>query len=204
MQAAFELGNASGRKVVALNMDETMIAYGYSGRKGTVVTEHMWDDINDVLLVDGLSSSVTKMKMSLTACIASDTHVQSMLPQNLQAKKKTFPQYLADLADAILPENVAIKVRDSIWTTQETFVEWLNELHASLFELQRSHYFILIVDASRIHINEEIARRCAAFGFLLIFIPAGLTWLLQPLDVYVFADFKWRIKERPMKCAWRR
>ena len=98
MQAAFELGNASGRKVVALNMDETMIAYGYSSRKETVVTEHMWDDINDVLLVDGVSSSVTKMRMFLTACIASDTHVQSMLPQNLQAKKKTFPQYLADFA----------------------------------------------------------------------------------------------------------
>lgn len=195
-QAAFEIGNASNKKVVAINMDETMIAYGYARRKGTVLTAEFWDDVNDVLLCDGIKGSITKTNMSLSACIASDPEVQKLLPQTLRAKKAKFPLYLQDIADALLPEKVTIELGPSLWTTQESFKEWVSQLNESLQDLKDTHWFILVVDAARCHINEEIANWCYLLGFLMIFVPAGLTWMLQPLDVYVFADLKRRIKDR--------
>jgi hypothetical protein len=179
-------------------MDETMVAYNYVGKRGTVVNAQYWKDINATLLHDCVGASAAKTNMSLLACIASDHIIQGHLPQILKANKKKFPVYLIQIADELLPptSKVTIDVGDSIWSTQEFFEVYIKKLAASLDVFKETHGFVLVVDASTTHINDSIAQVVFNLGILLVFIPGGLTWLLQPLDVYIFGPMKTRLRER--------
>ena len=49
---------------------------------------------------------------------------------------------------------------------------------------------MLLLDACSIHMGSAFLRCCAWNGILVHFVPAKLTWLLQPLDTHAFARFK--------------
>ena len=130
--AAFDAAAATGKHVVWLNMDETMIAYAYKGQRGSVVNPQFWDDVNGCLLSDGTNPSEVKTNMTFLACIASDHTVQRQLPQVLKAQEKKFPQGLQDVAHHLMPENVVLLLDQSIWMTQDTFEQYLCFLHSFL------------------------------------------------------------------------
>ena len=48
----------------------------------------------------------------------------------------------------------------------------------------------LLLDACYIHMGPGFLRACARRGILVHYVPAKLTWLLQPLDTHAFARFK--------------
>ena len=194
--AAHDLFTAGDKKTVYLNMDETTIAYGYAKRKGTVVDHSAWEGVNSFMLYDAIGTGTTHTNVGLLACIASDPEIQRCLPQVLMVKAAKFPQYLRDLADTIMPACVSIWLQQSMWSTQLRFQDWLTELKQCLEPFRSTHEFILVVDASKTHYNEAICLFTYAAGIVFILLPAGLTWLLQPLDVYVFAEFKHAIKAR--------
>ena len=194
--AAHDVQSHPTKKLVYLNVDETMIAYGYKKQKGTVATGEFWEEVNENLLYDAVSTGQTHTNMSWIGVIASDPEVQKELPQVFRASKKKFPLYLKDYADQILPDNVEIWLAESMWMTQAGFLLWLHHLYTRLEGFIETHCFVLVADASKTHINEDIAAWCLLYGFVLVLIPGGLTWLLQPLDVYVFAGVKQRLKSR--------
>ena len=49
---------------------------------------------------------------------------------------------------------------------------------------------MLLLDACYIHMGGGFLRACARRGILVHYVPAKLTWLLQPLDTHAFARFK--------------
>ena len=49
---------------------------------------------------------------------------------------------------------------------------------------------MLLLDACPIHMGQGFLRACARRGILVHYVPAKLTWLLQPLDTHAFARFK--------------
>ena len=173
-----------------------MVAYGYKNTRGTVAMPEYWEEINTTLLYDAVSTSDTHTNMSWMAVIASDPEVQQALPQIFRASRKKFPQYLQDYADASLPENIEIWLAASMWSTQAGFLLWLHTLSKSVEKFKDTHSFILIADASKTHINEDIACWLVMYGIVFILLPGGLTWLLQPLDVYVFGQWKMRLRSR--------
>ena len=177
-------------------MDETMIAYSFANTRGTVVDPAIWVEINGHMLYDCVSKSATRTNMSWLASIASDPEIQRHLPQILKARKDKFPQYLRDVADLLLPDNVTIDLGESIWNDQKGFEEYVVRLHASLRPFAATRMFVLVVDASRTHISESIAARFFRLGILLVLLPGGLTWLLQPLDVYIFGPMKRALREK--------
>ena len=194
--AAFDLERYGGRQLVWLNMDETMIAYNYAHKKGTVADPKYWDNINASLLHEGIDTGSTRTNLSLLACMASDPMIQQRLPQVIKAKSKVFPQYLRDVVGELCPENVTIWCDSSAWNTQKAFEAWVLELARCLAEFEHTHRFILVVDASKTHINRTIALACYMIGLVFVLIPGGLTWMLQPCDVYLFASLKKRIRDR--------
>ena len=58
-----------------------------------------------------------------------------------------------------------------------------------LAALMETRQIFFVMDVSRPHIHYSIVNEACRFGFWVIFIPAKLTWLLQPLDVYAFARY---------------
>ena len=50
--------------------------------------------------------------------------------------------------------------------------------------------WILLLDAVRIHFHDRVLAAMIRNGFSAIYVPAGMTWLLQPLDTHCFSLFK--------------
>ena len=100
--AAHAVQSHATKKLVYINVDETMIAYGYKGTRGTVACKDSWEHINENLIYDAVSIGQTHTNMSWIAAIASDAAVQRALPQVFRASKQKFPLYLLDFAEAIM------------------------------------------------------------------------------------------------------
>ena len=129
--------------------------------------------------------------------IARDPEIQRALPQVFRASMKKFPMYLMEFADATQPDNLEIWLGKSTWTTQESFLLWLHLLADQLQRFKDTHQFVLVADALKAHINEDITSWCFIYDILFVLLPGGLTWLLQPLDVYVFGQWKLRFRTLP-------
>ena len=50
----------------------------------------------------------------------------------------------------------------------------------------QTNEIVLIMDCLAIHFKEEVLLAARDAKIHIVLIPAGLTWLLQPLDVYTF------------------
>ena len=91
---------------------------------------------------------------------------------------------------ATLPPNIRLWRRKSGWVTKEMMREILKELCATLGELTTTHQVVLLLDTASVHICPLFLRAASRKGIMVQYIPAKLTWLLQPLDAHVFARFK--------------
>jgi hypothetical protein len=49
---------------------------------------------------------------------------------------------------------------------------------------------VLLLDTATCHIGDKVAEKAAALNIWLVPVPAGVTHLLQPLDVYTFSCYK--------------
>ena len=85
--------------------------------------------------------------------------------------------------------------RTSAWVTGELLQDIIKVLHKCLESQVSEIHALLLLDCSPVHATERIARAAARRGFLLHFVPSNMTGIMQPLDVYTFADFKRAIRE---------
>jgi hypothetical protein len=58
---------------------------------------------------------------------------------------------------------------------------------------------ILLLDTASCHIADAVAAKAAALNIWLVPVPAGLTHLLQPLDVYAFSGYKEFLRQQYRK-----
>ncbi len=79
--------------------------------------------------------------------------------------------------------------------------EVIRTLAKASLPYRETHGFFLGLDAARIHLNETVWRQAARCGIYMYCIPAKLTWALQPCDVYVFAGYKWRLRQISQQMA---
>jgi hypothetical protein len=85
---------------------------------------------------------------------------------------------------------------NSSWVTSAVMMRCLELLSRALQSMSAQLQIVLLLDTARAHLGLEVARWAAELDIWLVIIPAGLTWLLQPLDVCIFASFKRHLKEQ--------
>jgi hypothetical protein len=81
----------------------------------------------------------------------------------------------------------------SAWTTQETFVEYLNNLRKYVDnrdEGDAGQKIHLLLDLYSVHKSQETRQTARALNIDLYFVPAGQTDCLQPLDISIFGPLK--------------
>jgi hypothetical protein len=76
------------------------------------------------------------------------------------------------------------------WVTNENMPTILTLLRRAI-RRQRPHAEVVIVmDSASQHTSDAVLRHTSLISVHLVLVPAGLTWLLQPLDTHVFATLK--------------
>jgi len=75
-------------------------------------------------------------------------------------------------------------------------MKYMLTLKHTLRKLSCTLPVVLLLDAAPVHLSERILAFASDNGIQLAFIPARLTWLLQPLDTHAFADLKRRIRKQ--------
>jgi hypothetical protein len=70
------------------------------------------------------------------------------------------------------------------------------QLMKNLKELRDTHQIILVLDCARCHLHPSIFTLATRQGIRLMYVPARLTWLLQPADTHGFGRLKQRLRKK--------
>ena len=63
-------------------------------------------------------------------------------------------------------------------------------IHWSLRHVRSQYQILIMLDVLAVHFGEDLLRCMDSLSFKYMFIPAKLTWLIQPCDTHCFALYK--------------
>lgn len=172
--------------VLRVNLDETSIALGQGGGVGSIfLSKRRFKE-----LVEAVPSSKRRRCMTHIAFICDRTDLQPRLPQVIVANESTFlVRELAALQGAC-PPNVHLVRQKSAWNNEVLCAHVIGLLKKAVAGHSGGAQIILLLDCSRIHTTAAVISACRRHDVWPIFVPAKLTWLLQPLDTHAFGIFK--------------
>ncbi len=180
-----------------VNMDETSLALSFEGAVGTVVcSKH----IPQTLLAPtaDVSTGDTHGHVTFASMITHDTSIQPLLPQVLLGNEHVLTQVLLKEIQPHVPNNVTLLRMKSGWNCHQVMRKILSLLAKALEEVMKERYVILLLDVHRSHFDQTIFTHARKLGIRLVYIPAKLTFLLQPCDTHYFAKLK-----SALRSAWR-
>mgnify|MGYP000040310289 FL=1 len=136
-----------------------------------------------------ISNKETRSHSTLLACIAADPDLQPHLPQFILTKDANLSRAEKDRLDH-LPAPLSWVKGSQGWVTAINFKDLLTALRRKLRELRPGNPIVLIMDCACQHTQSGVLAHASRLGLHVVLVPAGLTWLLQPLDSHTFATFK--------------
>jgi hypothetical protein len=178
-------------------MDETAIQNEYEGRKGYIVRTRLTKKAHPDFY-SRVTSSGTRAQMTLVAFVCNNAALQPLLPQFLLPKKKMVSRRMELQYDA-LPAPIVAMTETTGWVNSDHMKTILTALRRNVTRFNEDMKIILILDGAGQHISREVISHANRLGIVLLMIPVQLTWLLQPLDVYVFKEFKTTLLQRHLQ-----
>ena len=138
----------------------------------------------------------TNSKVTLLGVIADQPELQPHLPQVI------LPRYTSHA----VPPRAQLQLYAlqgypmQFWhgtagsTTPHIFKEWILRVRRAVHSFNPALWIVLLVDCHSSHLDQRVVAQLRAMKILAVFIPAKMTWLLQPLDVCVFGPLKKNIR----------
>lgn len=175
---------------VIVNVDETSVnamvqkKQGYVGQGiRRVVAEHQHQSV---------PRDRSDIKTTLMGVICDQPDLQPYLPQVFMPKytQNASPPAWARAIYGRQGFPIQYWHRTGGSSTPPTFRQWCNALRSAVHSFNSDAYILLIMDCHSSHLDLRTVNHLAMLGIVTVVIPAQLTWLLQPLDVYVYAIFK--------------
>jgi hypothetical protein len=121
------------------------------------------------------------------ALVCHKREIQARLPQIFIGNEAAFP---AGELEACSKSTVVQYWRhQSSWNSVNHMLQIIQEI-AAVFVGFPTMQPVVILDAAPIHLHARVLEQGMKSGVWLTCVPAGLTWLLQPLDTHVFAQYK--------------
>lgn len=168
-----------------MNVDETAVQRGPSNVRGYICkTKSSHKQKRPLRFVN---KSLLRGTATHVAAISSMSDVQAKLPQVLLLNKRTFPEKATPIAMA----NGLRFWRDvSAWNTGRKMSQILQLIFDSVSVVKPNAQIVLILDMAPCHLDDDVLTEASKLGVWLCFVPAGLTHLLQPLDVSCLFSYK--------------
>ena len=137
-----------------------------------------------------------RTNLTYVAFVSDDEEVNRQLPQFVIGRTSIFLQ--RDFAQLFedTPDTVFLIRNESGWATSSALKEIYRVLAAVLREVRPNHAYLLVMDCAPQHLDPPSLLSLRALGIWTLLVPAKLTWLLQPLDVYIFRLFKELLRRR--------
>jgi hypothetical protein len=183
-----------GKTPLLVNLDETYISFIQSTAAGNRADASKIPEHCGFSFRERIHSKFKRGGVSMVGLVCDDAELQRALPQFILSNEHTMSQEFERLARACAPSWMKLYRLQSPWMTHDMFREILRVLARAVKHVSENRLIILLCDCVRSHIHSTIAIEAERLGIWLVFIPAGLTWLLQPLDVAVFGRFKYWIQ----------
>eukprot|EP00438_Fugacium_kawagutii_P013005 Skav209216 [mRNA] locus=scaffold603:9755:11004:+ [translate_table: standard] len=181
----FALGEAS-REPLVINVDESSIAFHWSGLSGTVVRQGG--------PADKIKTSALRARITYISAITHDVEIQQLLPQVLLGSTRCFTAAFVRQAAELCPRIVVWREKSG-WNTHRLMALYLRLLCSQLGGLLAVRQVYLLVDLAPCHLRDSLFDLAYSLGVRLIYVPPSMTSLLQPLDTHVFAVFKHALEE---------
>ena len=80
------------------------------------------------------------------------------------------------------------------WTSTAIIIRWLTRLRAIVSSVKPGAWIVLSWDCASVHLNPAVLGHMRRLHMLVLFVPSGLTHIFQVLDVFIYADFKRRLR----------
>jgi hypothetical protein len=133
------------------------------------------------------------MTHAMTIC--NDAAVQRIIPQVLLVNETLVSMGTYNDIKSSLPPTFVCFRQPKAWMNAASMLQYIALLKRALAgELQRRKV-ILYLDMFKSHYNPKVLAAVAACGMNPCFVPAKLTWALQPADTHVFAGYKRRLAQ---------
>ena len=178
---------ARGRgEPLLINMDESSIRM-YPGRlTGAIAAKRGSDRV---------SLQDKRACFTYICSLSHDPSVQGTLPQIVLGNKRRLSTQLMREAARACP-SLTLWRETSAWMTHSSTKRYINLLCQRLGDVIRSRSVYLILDLAPAHLHDSIFELAYKRGLRLLYIPPGLTSVLQPCDSHCFSGLKVAFSER--------
>lgn len=171
-------------------MDETSVACGYAGLRGTIVKSKSLSKVTE-----NISLADKRGHVTYAALISNDPVVQRVLPQFIVGRANKMNHRAVKALHAFVPTWLHLLTYPSGWVDETIMIYMLETLAQALAPVSEGRRFIFVCDGHRAHMSLRLSELAEELGITLLYIPPKLTGELQPLDTHVFKKFKENIKE---------
>ena len=185
---------SSAKTPLYINMDETSVSYNYGRGKGLIVSQRSLPP-GKRHRKEPVSAQDAKAHISFLAFLSHDSAVQPKLPQIFIGNKHKFTLTLLRKLLPHIPGGFHLWREDSSWNNHQLMRRALSLLVQCLEGYRSSHQIVLVLDVARCHVHHTISSLANRLGVHLLYVPAKLTWLLQPADTHVFGRLKQRLRK---------
>jgi hypothetical protein len=177
------------RKPLWLNLDETSVGMVFETGQGTVITASTPGGLKEAL---GVKPSLSERRAAVTfiAMICDQSHVQPRLPQVIVGNKRHFTRKLLTEIAFEKPASVHLLSEVSAWNSSTIMTKVVGLLADALAPFMAEYRPVLLLDCATCHLTPEVLAIARKRDILLVFVPAGATPYLQPLDTTAFKSYK--------------
>ena len=180
---------APGKQILRLNLDETACKMHYTPPSGLVAR----DGVNKrrlPQLYQNLKRAQMRSAVSHIALICDNTEIQALLPQYIIGNERLLRVEMLNELQVSLQPNVAVVRRRSSWVTGHLMRQLARAYAKTLAPFREKFQPILIMDVCNPHMDSGFLLALSKADIWPLFVPASMTWLLQPCDTHLFSKYK--------------
>ena len=189
-----------GKVPLLVNLDESVLKFNYGQNRGLVIDrrdlppghKHRKEQVNP---------AEAKAATTLVGFVCDDHAIQPELPQIIIGNKHKLTIPLMAKLTAAKPKNFHVWREDSSWCNSKIMCRILTLLMTCLAAFKETHQVILVLDCASCHYHSSVLGYATRLGIRLLFVPARLTYLLQPLDSHCFSRLKRKLREKWLSLA---
>ena len=177
------------RQIIFLNMDETSIPYTMTHLPGCVAVQ------GSSLPRMAVRKQDRRGALTYVSVVCDMPHIQAKLPHYLFGSETKLTKKLLKGQHALPQTCLRVIRQKSAWTSSKNISMIVKDL-AGVLKSWPDLQAILLLDVASPHLAKEVMETARLNQVQLLYIPAGLTDKLQPLDLTAFHSFKTHLKRR--------